>query len=208
MTDPNAPKNRLLAYTGLAAAATGFASSHAEAATVVNLGPGTRVHDTTITGIGSISLISYVNTNTKSAVEFSNSVNIYQFDPSNIILHGENNAPLTTSNAGTRLSYAWSSVGPAPDYTVSASPKNGAQLNSADNWLFVHALTPEEGSAWIQFYLDGTNSGYLASLVIPDFEGELPSAASAAALVPEPSSLMLLSLGATGVLARRKRKVA
>lgn len=208
MTDPNAPKNRLLAYTGLAAAATTFASSHAEAATVVNLGPGTRVYDTTITGIGSISLLSYTSGNAKSAVEFSSLVNIYEFDSTNIILRGDNSTALTTSFEGTRFTYASISDGPPPDYAPVASPKNGAQLNSADNWLFVHATTPEEGGAWIQFYLDGTNTGYLASVVIPDFEGELPSAASAAALVPEPSALMLLSLGATGVLARRKRKVA
>lgn len=59
-----------------------------------------------------------------------------------------------------------------------------------------------------QFYLDGSGGGYLIALAINDDNTALPISLGKAAIdaIPEPSGMALLTLGAAGILAARRRR--
>ena len=91
---------------------------------------------------------------------------------------------------------------------------NGSFINGArlGNLNFINISTGGEpvGNAVGQFFLDGQGGGHLVAIA-ENTNGSALSlvdgvAAIEAAAVPEPSSLVLLALGALGLTARRQRK--
>lgn len=193
-------KNRLLAYGSLALGATGMASHHAEAATVVDVNAAT--FDSTLSNFGTIGFAQRVDevNGPKGDVTFSGTgVTVHQ-----------------GLNSGAPIQQATEDVlSPDLDPTVAilysggTNPKGGAYLNSDNNWIYATGATDPDQRLWLQMeFGDGTGGGTIVTAIYPSFAGELPDAAAAASLVPEPSALALLSLGASGLLARRRRSVA
>jgi len=85
---------------------------------------------------------------------------------------------------------------------------HGAVLNSNQNFASI-SFNGDDGiyEAVGQFYLTGNGTGYLFGLAKNSDNSALAISAGKLAIsaIPEPSSIVLLSLGAAGVLARRRR---
>ena len=89
----------------------------------------------------------------------------------------------------------------------------GALFNSNQNYINISFGIDSTYEAVGQFYLNGTGTGYLVALAKNSDGSALSISAGKLAIdnysaVPEPSSLGLLAMGATGLLLRRRRKVA
>ena len=96
-------------------------------------------------------------------------------------------------------------------YSYQGSAYNGALLNSNQNYASI-SFNGNDGiyEAVGQFYLDGLDGGYLVAIARSDDNSALSisdgeAAITAITAVPEASSIALLTLGAAGVLARRRR---
>jgi hypothetical protein len=187
---------RLRAYGSTALGTTALLASHSDAATVVDVNGTT--YSTGLSGIGDIAragsggLYQSASVTTSAFVLKQSGYNFFQRG---------NNITAVAFSANPISSFQYSYQG--------NQAQKGAVLNSSDNWMLARS-TDSTQEVWLQFSFgdngDGTDFSILKA-VFPDTVGELPSAASASA-VPEPSALALLSLGASGLLIRRRNKAA
>lgn len=194
MSNPTTSSNRLLAYGSLACGATALLSGNAEAATIINVNASS--YDTGLSNLGTISSSSK--------------------GPYGYLRFSGTGVSQVTGLANGQIDQASSTQTVTPNTEVSlnsflvisyGSGASGALSNSSDNWFYAFGAADNSQRMWIQFQL-GTQAGSgfsVVKVVIPDFAGELPSASHAASAVPETSSLALLSLGAVGLLKRRRR---
>jgi hypothetical protein len=193
MTTLTTSSNRLLAYGSLACSATAFLPGSAEAATVINVNAGS--YNTGLSNLGTIVSTSYKG---YGYLHFTGTGVSRISGPGDDDFDRGANTESVTPIAGSRTTIWFM------DYSM---PVSGAVSNSDDNWFYAIGAADNSQRMWIQFQLGNhSNSGFsIVNLVIPDFAGELPSASHAANAVPETSSLALLSLGAAGLLKRRRR---
>jgi hypothetical protein len=202
---PSSRTTRLLSYRSLSLGSTAILATQAEAATVVNVNATT--FDTGLSGIGTVGF--HFNpepdmAESKSYVTFSGSVFV---DMAGSFRRGDDTNNFSVGNyPSSTVQIQYASEKNAPP-----AGSNGAVLNSSDNWLYAVSSPDQSQRVWLQFQFwsgTGGNDGLILRAVFPDFEGELPNPAAAVAVVPEPSALILLSLGATGLAMRRRRTAA
>ncbi|WP_035612686.1 PEP-CTERM sorting domain-containing protein [Haloferula sp. BvORR071] len=196
--------SRLLSYGSLTLGTTALLSGNADAATVVNVNA--TSYNTGLANIGTVSL---------STTSFTFPVPPYTPTYKGRITLGDN----LVGTAEAPFQRAGSGVSFAPDTTTDSSlieywnggTVNGAVLGS-DNWLYAVSNTDSSQRVWLQFNFNMTTStavtGSIIKAVFPSSIGELPTAQLASSAVPEPSALALLSLGAGGLVLRRRRRAA
>lgn len=190
MITPESSSSRLRVYSTLACGATAVIAGNAEAATIVPINSGS--YDTGLSNLGTVQ--SFTDVNDKGYLSFSGS-GVSVPSANGLFQRGSDTTNVSLSASDTSFRFS--------DYMT---PQNGAQLNSSDNWFYAVGSTDNTQRMWLQLeFGPETNLGFsIVKAVIPSFAGELPNAAAASA-VPETSSLALLSLGAAGLLKRRRR---
>lgn len=194
MNSPAPISNRLLAYGSAACGAAAVLTGNSEAATIINVNASS--YNTGLSNLGTISATGgYKGT---ANLHFSGTGVSLISGPGND--HFDRAVDIGTVTPRTGSSVNFQFLG---EYGESVS---GSARNSSDNWFYAFGATDSSQRMWIQLQFGGygTSGFSVVKLVIPSFEGELPSASHAAA-VPESSSLALLSLGAVGLLKRRRR---
>lgn len=193
-------RNLLRTYGSTALGSTALLASQSDAATVVDVNA--SFYDTGLSAIGTVE-----RTGTGDPENWS-FVTIPTYVPKQtgtFFRRGTDESTVAFSTSTSRnFDYAFSNSSENP-----FSPKNGAELNSSDNWFY--ASSPDGTQrVWLQFQFGGgadSSNFSIIKAVYPDAVGELPSAQSAAA-VPEPSAIALLSLGVSGLLIRRRKQAA
>jgi hypothetical protein len=198
MTNSESSSKRLLAYGSLACGATALVSGNAEAATVVDVNA--TSYNTGLSDIGTVGTTFNPSApfGPKAYLTFTagSGVSAQQNGSYNIFSRStDSSSPMGFQTSSSFL------------YSLNNGPSNGALLNSNDNWLFAKGVNDPNQQLWLQLQFGATTgSGFsIVRAVIPSTPGELPTAAAASAAVPETSSLALLSLGAAGLLKRRRR---
>lgn len=191
--------NRLRAYGSTALSTTALLASHSDAATVVDINANT--YDTQMAGIGIISRFGSGGEYTSSGINISTAV---KQPMGSDFRRGTDSSVVEFEffNSANNFNYT------TTDFEFS-SAVNGAQLNSSDNWFYAKQSNGSN-AVWLQFQFGGSGDGTGFSIikaVVPSTPGELTTA-SAASSVPEPSSMALLALGASGLLIRRRQKAA
>ena len=186
------PSCRLLAYGSLTCGATALLSSNVEAATLVQVYASS--YDTGLSSFGTIS--STVQTEgTKAYVTFSGTG--VSLPSGNTFRRGSDTSAFTVqAGSGTQFTFI-----------NGTNSKGGSELNSSDNWFYAVGSQDATQRMWLQLHFgNSTNEGFQIVPALILGEGEtIDNAAAAATAVPETSSLALLSLGAAGLLKRRRR---
>ena len=199
MTNSESSSKRLLAYGSLACGATALVSGNAEAATVVNVNA--TSYNTGLSDIGTIGTTFNPGAplGPKAYLTFTAGSGV------SVVQNGSNNnfSRSTDSSSSPGSQTFFSGV----LYSLNSASNLGSLLDSSDNWLFAKGVNDPNQQVWLQLHFGATTgSGFsIVNAVIPSTPGELPNAAAAATAVPESSSLALLSLGAAGLLKRRRR---
>ena len=191
--------NRLRAYGSTALGTTALLASHSDAATVVDVNGTT--FNTGLSGIGIVGRSGDGSASTISSVTFSSYL---AKQTSGYFRRASDATAVSFDETGTSRNFFYANV----SSEGVAAPKQGAALNSSDNWFYA-ASSDKTQRVWLQFQFGGSANGTdfsIVKAVFPETVGELPSAQSAA--VPEPSALALLSLGASGLLIRRRKLAA
>ena len=194
MITPESSSSRLRVYSTLACGATAVIAGNAEAATIVPINSGS--YDTGLSNLGTVQSTNIVGD--KGYLNFSGS-GVSVPSANGFFQRGSDTTNVNLSGSGTSFRFS--------DYVAPQTiPQNGAQLSSNDNWFYAVGSTDNTQRMWLQLEFGSqSNVGFsIVKAVIPSFAGELPNAAAASA-VPETSSLALLSLGAAGLLKRRRR---
>jgi len=187
------PSCRLLAYGSLTCGATALLSSNVEAATLVQVYASS--YDTGLSNFGTIS--STVQTEgTKAYVTFSGSG--VSFPYGNIFRRSSDTSAFTLQPGASGTQFT---------FINGTNSKGGSELNSSDNWFYAVGSQDATQRMWLQLHFgNSTNEGFQIVSALILGEGEtIDNAAAAATAVPETSSLALLSLGAAGLLKRRRR---
>ncbi len=192
---------RLLSYGSLTLGATTLLSGNADAATVVIVN--STSYNTGLSNIGTATL----------AVTPAGSYFKGQFQlGGQLVGTGEN--VFQRGGSGVSFTPDGSFDGPTIDYSSSffLNMQSGAVVGS-DNWLYAVSSVDSSQRVWLQMNFNqvtGSNpvTGSIVKAVFPSFAGELPTAQAASSAVPEPSAMALLSLGATGLVMRRRRRAA
>lgn len=185
------PSSRLFAYGTLTCGATALLSGNLEAATVIEIDSST--YDT---GFSSIGTISSTLNGEKGNINFSGSgVSVTYGD---LFLRASDATQVVMEPGTSSQSFSFSNAD---------SPKGSAQLNSSDNWFYAVGAADATQRMWLQLRFGPSgNEGFQIVAALKLDEGEvIDNAAAASAAVPETSSLALLSLGAMGLLKRRRR---
>ena len=191
-TPESSNSSRLLAYGTVACGATAMLAGNAEAATIVNVNSSTYA-----TGLSDLGTFQ-TTTTLKGYLRVIGSTGVSSPSADGVFVQRAASATNVTFSGSTTSGFA---IG------YGSSGWNGVQMNSSDNWFYAVASSNPSQRMWLQLQFGGSmTSGFtIVKAVIPDVVGELPSASHAANAVPETSSLALLSLGAAGLLKRRRR---
>ncbi len=192
--------NRLRTYGSLALGSTALLATHADAATIVDVNA--TSFNTTFSGIGTVDHLTTTSFNYLYS---------YVRTGSNILLPIGTTFRRASDTATVGSStYSTSQIQYGKTYLGVSDPYQGALLNSSDNWFYATAASNTNQRVWLQFQFgNGDGSGFsIIKAVYPSSPGELPSAFAASTAVPEPSALALLTLGASGLLVRRRRNTA
>lgn len=194
--------NRLRAYSSTALGTTALLASQSDAATIINVNSST--FNTGLSNIGTISRTGTGVPYSNSSIQVTGSF-LMTDKMSSTFRRGNDANPATFVPASaSSVNYAFNNYG-------GSSAQSNAILNSSDNWFYFKGPTNQSQQVWLQFKFGGLGDGSgfsIVKAVYPDSPGQLTNALAASTAVPEPSALALLSLGASGLLVRRRRKTA
>lgn len=191
--------NRLRAFGSTALSTTALLASHSDAATVVDVN-GTS-YNTGLAGIGTIGRSG--NGGIYQGASVTTSATIMMASEFLHFRRGNDGGPVEFSIYTTNgFQYSYKNF-------QGHQARNGAVLNSGDNWLYAKSNVDPDQQVWLQFQFGSLGNGTDFSIlkaVFPDSPGQLNTALAASTAVPEPSALALLSLGASGMLIRRRKQ--
>lgn len=193
---------RLLSYGSVALGATALLSGNSDAATVVNVNA--TSYNTGLANIGTVTLSTTVTPISEYTTWFKGDVGLGG------TLAGSTESFFQRGGSGVSFTPD-STTDPVSLRYFDGNFINGAVVGS-DNWLYAVSSVDSNQRVWLQFDFQPVTSttvnGSILKAVFPTSIGELPSAQLASTAVPEPSALALLSLGASGLVLRRRRRAA
>jgi hypothetical protein len=189
-------QNKIGTYLAVTAG-VGCVSSMADAATLVQTFSGTTTRSITSADLGSTG-------HTWAFYPESGGEGVFKISSDS---DGKSSAFFSQGDAT-----ALSSAAGGMNYFYGTAAVNGAVIDGVTkNYIELDFLgTDTVKEAVAEMIFDGAGGGYFTAVAWNDDLSALsvPDAVTAINSVPEPSSLSLLALGATGLLARRRRKAA